>query len=158
MAVSAGTAYLQVIDSVDVTDPSLLDFVVPEVSKWSDPIVIGGMSNGVAQLHMEVRARARDASSLLMLRLHGHGAPGLVALSHGSRNVSPGIDPETSWMGRVAGLSIHRLAHCSHEDIISPASLEILGPLLDALIRNAEAAADAHGPNGEPNSRAAANR
>ena len=74
------------------------------------------------------------------------------------KSLLPGIDPETSWMGRVAGLSIHRLAHCSHEDIISPASLEILGPLLDALIRDAEAAADAHGPTGEPNSRAAANR
>jgi len=86
-------AKLQVIDSIDVTDPTLLDFVVPEVSKWNDPIVIGGMSNGVAQLVTEVRARARGEKSLLMLRLHGHGSPGLIALSHGSRRVSPGIDP-----------------------------------------------------------------
>jgi hypothetical protein len=86
-------ASLQVVDAIDVTDPTLLDFVVPEVSKWNDPIVIGGMSNGVAQLLTEVRARARGAKSLLMLRLHGHGSPGLIALSHGSRKVSPGIDP-----------------------------------------------------------------
>lgn len=86
-------ANLQVIDHIDVTDPSLLEYVVPEVSKWNDPIVIGGMSNGVKQLVTEVRSRVKGEQSLLMLRLHGHGAPGLVALSHGSRRVMPGVDP-----------------------------------------------------------------
>jgi hypothetical protein len=86
-------AKLQVIDSIDVTDPTLLEFVVPEVSKWSDPVVMGGMSNGATQLVTEVRARAQGERSLLMLRLHGHGAPGLIALSHGSRRVTPGVDP-----------------------------------------------------------------
>ena len=86
-------AKLQVIDSIDVTDPTLLDYVVPEVSKWTDPVVMGGMSNGAKQLVTEVRARVRGQRSLLMLRLHGHGAPGLIALSHGSRRITPGIDP-----------------------------------------------------------------
>ncbi len=86
-------ARLQVIDSIDVTDPMLLDNVVPEVSKWTDPVVIGGMSNGARQLVTEVQARVHGERSLLMLRLHGHGAPGLVALSHGSRRIMPGIDP-----------------------------------------------------------------
>ena len=86
-------AGLQVIDAIDVTDPMLLQDVVPEVSKWTDPIVMGGMSNGAKQLVTEVKARAKGERSLLMLRLHGHGSPGLIALSHGSRRVMPGIDP-----------------------------------------------------------------
>jgi len=84
---------LQVIDAVDVTDPSALEGAVPPLSKWTDPIVLGGLSNGVDQLVREVRARVRGESTLMMLRLHGHGSPGLVAVSHGSRRVSPGIDP-----------------------------------------------------------------
>lgn len=86
-------AGLQVVDAVDVTDPSLNETVVPEVSRWLDPIVLGGMSNGVEQLVTEVRARVRGERTLMMLRLHGHGAPGLAAVSHGSRRVSPGVDP-----------------------------------------------------------------
>jgi hypothetical protein len=86
-------AKLQVIDSIDVTDPTLLEYVVPEVSKWTDPVVIGGMSNGARQLVTELRARVQGERSLLMLRLHGHGAPGLIALSHGSRRIMPGVDP-----------------------------------------------------------------
>lgn len=88
-----GRAGLQVVDAVDVTDPSLLETVVPEVSRWLDPIVLGGMSNGVEQLVGEVRARVRGERTLMTLRLHGHGAPGLAAVSHGSRRVSPGVDP-----------------------------------------------------------------
>jgi len=62
---------------------------------------------------------------------------GRVTLFVAGKSVPPGIDPETCWNGRASAVSIHRLAHCSHEDIVSPASLEILGPLLDALITEA---------------------
>jgi hypothetical protein len=51
------------------------------------------MSNGIAQLVTRVRDRVRGENSLLMLRLHGHRSPRLIAVSHGSRRVSPGIDP-----------------------------------------------------------------
>ena len=64
---------------------------------------------------------------------------GHVTLFVAGRSMLPGIDPEGVWRHRVGGLSIHKLAHCSHEDIVSPASLEILGPLLDALITEADA-------------------
>ena len=86
-------AGLQVIDAIDVTDPTVAEDVVPPISKWTDPIVLGGMSNGVAQLVTDIRARVRGKNSLMMLRLHGHGSPGLIAISHGSRRVSPGINP-----------------------------------------------------------------
>lgn len=86
-------AGLQVVDAIDVTDPTVLEVAVPELEKWTDPIVLGGLSNGVEQLVQEVRARVAGQRTLMMLRLHGHGSPGLEAVSHGSRKVSPGIDP-----------------------------------------------------------------
>ena len=111
-------AKLQIVDAVDVTDPSLLAEIVPSISNWTDPIVLGGMSNGIAQLVAGVRARARGEKSLLMLRLHGHGAPGLIAISHGSRRISPGIDP-------IAAQSILNLAVLP---VLLPL-LQQLGPL-----------------------------
>jgi hypothetical protein len=80
-------AELQVVDAVDVTDPLLLEHTVPEISKWGDPIVLGAMSNGIAQLVREIRARVKGNRSLMMLRLHGHGSAGLHAVSHGSRRI-----------------------------------------------------------------------
>jgi hypothetical protein len=50
------------------------------------------MSNGVAQLVTEIRARARGQQSIMMLRFHGHGGAGLVAISAGSRHSTGGID------------------------------------------------------------------
>ncbi|MGU3400778.1 amino acid adenylation domain-containing protein [Brucellaceae bacterium D45D] len=68
---------------------------------------------------------------------------GHVTLFVAGKSVPPGINPETCWNKHTASISIHRLPHCSHEDIVSPASLEILGPLLNTLIENAALEADA---------------
>ncbi|RLQ88556.1 non-ribosomal peptide synthetase [Notoacmeibacter ruber] len=67
---------------------------------------------------------------------------GRLTLFAAGKSVPPGIDPDRCWLGRVGDLSVHRLPHCSHEDIMSPASLEILGPLIDTLIREAIEADD----------------
>ncbi len=40
------------------------------------------------------------------------------------------IEPEASWRRHVTSLRVHRLAEASHENIMSPRSLETLGPLL----------------------------
>ncbi|MCF3639292.1 amino acid adenylation domain-containing protein [Rhizobium sp. TRM95111] len=77
---------------------------------------------------------------------------GHVTLFVAGRSVPPGIDPDRCWLDRVASLSVHRLSHCSHEDIVSPASLEILGPLLNALVESASREA----APGTPSSRQAA--
>ncbi|TWA72710.1 amino acid adenylation domain-containing protein [Azospirillum brasilense] len=69
---------------------------------------------------------------------------GELTLFVAEKSIPPEIDPEGSWAGRVGGLSIHRLSHCSHEDIIAPASLRIVGPLLDRVIAAATTA------DGEP--------
>ena len=85
-------ALLQVIEAVDITDPVVVSEVLPKLSPSVIPIEMGGMSNGVAQLITEIRARARGQQSVMMLRLHGHGAPGLIAISAGSRHSTGGID------------------------------------------------------------------
>lgn len=59
---------------------------------------------------------------------------GELTLFVAEKSIPPEIDPEGSWTGRVGRLSVHRLSHCSHEDIIAPASLRIVGPLLDRVI------------------------
>ncbi|CAO3456797.1 Enterobactin synthetase component F, serine activating enzyme (EC 2.7.7.-) [Azospirillum argentinense] len=59
---------------------------------------------------------------------------GELTLFVAEKSIPPDIDPEGSWTGRVGRLSVHRLSHCSHEDIIAPASLRIVGPLLDRVI------------------------
>ncbi|MBK3774258.1 amino acid adenylation domain-containing protein [Azospirillum brasilense] len=59
---------------------------------------------------------------------------GELTLFVAEKSIPPEIDPEGSWAGRVGRLSVHRLPHCSHEDIIAPASLRIVGPLLDRVI------------------------
>ena len=84
---------LQVIDVVDVTDPELVEAIVPDLSQFSVPILIGAMSNGVGQAITEIKARARGGGSLMLIRFHGHGAPGLAAVSHGTSRLNPGINP-----------------------------------------------------------------
>jgi amino acid adenylation domain-containing protein len=63
---------------------------------------------------------------------------GHVTLFVAGKSVPPGIDPDTCWTQRAGSVAIHHLPHCSHDDIVSPASLEILGPLINALIEEAD--------------------
>ncbi|MBL8234257.1 MAG: peptidoglycan-binding protein, partial [Bryobacterales bacterium] len=85
---------LQTIEAVDVTDPMLTETAVPELQKQkANPIMLGGTSNGVDQLMRLIGLEARGMGSVLLLRFHAHGGPGLVAVSHGTRKISPGIDP-----------------------------------------------------------------
>lgn len=88
-----GGTNLQDLDIVDVTDPELVEAVVPDLNLFTVPILIGAMSNGVNQAITEIRARASGSGSLLLTRFHGHGAPGLAAISHGTSRLNPGINP-----------------------------------------------------------------
>lgn len=47
------------------------------------------------------------------------------------------IHPETAWQPYAKQMQLYRLRDCSHENILSPQSLETLGPLLDELIERA---------------------
>jgi peptidoglycan hydrolase-like protein with peptidoglycan-binding domain len=86
-------AQLEVIDALDITDPAVVEQALPKLTSPSTILIeSGGMSNGIAQLVTEIRQRARGEQSIMMLRLHGHGAPGLMAISAGSRHSTGGID------------------------------------------------------------------
>jgi hypothetical protein len=87
-------ASLQVVDAVDITDPMVEELSSAALRPYGSPIELGGMSGGVGQLMADVRARA-GRGSMLLFRTHGHGAPGLVAVSHGKRSleISKGVDP-----------------------------------------------------------------
>lgn len=51
---------LQVLDIVDVTDPAIVDAVVPDVSQFTVPILIGAMSNGVGTVVSRPEELDRD--------------------------------------------------------------------------------------------------
>jgi hypothetical protein len=85
-------AKLHVVDAVDISDPAVIEHVVPVLSEWGTPIEMGPMSNGVVQVMVEIRARAKGKKqSLVLVRFHGHGAPGLLAISFGKRSLFPGV-------------------------------------------------------------------
>jgi len=72
---------LQIIDCVDIFDPNLYTMEVRDLrSVGGSPITLGGMCNGIEQAVSDIR---RAASSLFLLRFHGHGAPGAAGVSDG---------------------------------------------------------------------------
>ncbi len=84
--VSAG-ATLPIVDCVDIFDPELNDMEVDDIRKaGGNPIVVGGMSNGIEHT---VNAIMRQANNIFLLRFHGHGAPGVAAISSGDAGLDP---------------------------------------------------------------------
>ncbi len=78
----------------------------------------------------------RDAVRLLSTARTGRFS-GQITLFVADKSDLPEIDPDTSWLGHVGAQDVHHLPNASHEDIISPASLEVLGPLMHLLIAKA---------------------
>ena len=113
-------AQLQVVEAVDITDPAVVEIALPKLTSPSAIVIeSGGMSNGVAQLVNDIRARAKGQQSIMMLRLHGHGGPGLVAVSAGSRHSTGGID----------GIAAHAVITLSLLQSLAPVLAQI-GPLM----------------------------
>ncbi len=80
-------ANLPIVDCVDVFDPSLQELEVDDIRRaGGNPIVIGGMSNGIEQMINTIVRQARD---VFILRFHGHGAPGGAAFSSGDWELDP---------------------------------------------------------------------
>jgi hypothetical protein len=76
----AGPQTLPIIDCVDVFDQGLYEHQAQRVLQAnSEPIFLGGMSNGLAQVASEL-ANQRD---LFLLRFVGHGCPGVQGISIG---------------------------------------------------------------------------
>lgn len=84
---------LQTVEAVDVTDPLLDSTVAVLEQNQARPIQLAGTSNGIPQLMRLIKAEAKSDGSVMLLRFHAHGGPGVVAISHGNRKISAGIDP-----------------------------------------------------------------
>lgn len=73
--------HLQIIDCIDVFDPSLFDNETGDIrGAGGNPLLIGGMCNGIEQAVSDI---VRSAHNLFLLRFHGHGAPGVAGVSDG---------------------------------------------------------------------------
>lgn len=134
----------------------LLDTYPPEDQEWDDPD--GAAANEGAEKEQEqfINDAMGDLMDDTMRRekeqMFGHifqnyqdavellataSTPnygGKVTLFVAEQSLPEELDVEECWQRRVGELDVHRLIHCSHEDIVSPESLQILGPLLDGLI------------------------
>jgi hypothetical protein len=79
---------LQIIDCIDIFDPSLLELEAHDILKIGGQVImIGGMSNGVEQIVTEILAAATQGS-VFLLRFHGHGRSGSAGISHGQGGIS----------------------------------------------------------------------
>ena len=77
------TDNLRVVDCIDVFDPSLYELEAQDIRRaGGDPLLIGGMCNGVEQAVTNI-INAVPAGSVFLLRFHGHGAPGVAGVSDG---------------------------------------------------------------------------
>lgn len=74
---------LRIVDCVDVFDESLYDWEATDLRAiGSDPILIGGMCNGIEAAVDAIVSRA-TTRNLFLLRFHGHGSPGAAGISDG---------------------------------------------------------------------------
>ncbi|MCV6590278.1 MAG: amino acid adenylation domain-containing protein [Marinobacterium sp.] len=87
----------------------------------------------------QIFANYRDAVRLLS-QARTPDFDGKITLFTAQQSLPDYIEPERSWQHHVDGIELHMLAHCAHEDIMSPQSLETLGPLLDRLLHQAQSA------------------
>lgn len=81
---------LPIFDCVDVFDATKLTGAVADFRLvGGNPILIGGMSNGVQQAISEI---CRVARNTFLLRFTGHGAPGDAVISGGHGELDPNYD------------------------------------------------------------------
>ena len=78
---------LQIIDCIDVFDPSLMSMEARDLrASGGRPVLIGGMSNGIEQAVSDIGAAA-VGNNVFLVRFHGHGAPGAAGVSDGHGDI-----------------------------------------------------------------------
>jgi hypothetical protein len=84
---------LKIIDSVDVTDPVMMDEIVPSLLlSGSKPIMAGAMCGGVSAVLSQIVGQAAQSGATVLLRLTGHGGPGGQYVTGGRVAWMPGKD------------------------------------------------------------------
>lgn len=84
----------------------------------------------------QIFANYKDAVRLLAHTKTPH-YEGEITVFVAEQSLPDYIYPETAWQPYANHMQLYRLSDCSHENIMSPQSLETLGPLLDELIERA---------------------
>ncbi|WP_317203435.1 non-ribosomal peptide synthetase [Janthinobacterium sp.] len=84
----------------------------------------------------QIFANYKDAVRLLA-RARTPDYAGAVTLFVAADSIPAYIEPRESWRRHVGQLRLHTMPDCSHDSIMSPRSLETLGPLLDSLLAQA---------------------
>ena len=80
----------------------------------------------------DITANYQDSVRLLSSAGTAH-FPGRAELFVATATVPDGFDPERAWNGRTDSMRVHPV-DCAHEDILSPATLPVLGPQLAKLL------------------------
>lgn len=87
---TAGTGF-RIIDAVDITDPDTANTEVGDIRRTGgDPSLVGYMCNGIGQILQALIGRMREQGEVVLLRFHGHGAPGVMGISDGEGEHSYG--------------------------------------------------------------------
>ena len=129
----------------------LLDTWPPETQNWQEKEANGLDPAVLAEIEREreafLAAQQGNASEALFNAIEGnyadavrllttaHSVPfaGHATLFVAERTLVPGVSPERSWLPWISSLDVYR-QDCAHVDIISPASFEAIGPVINALI------------------------
>ncbi|EPQ6909944.1 enterobactin non-ribosomal peptide synthetase EntF [Citrobacter freundii] len=129
----------------------LLDTWPPETQNWQEKEANGLDPAVLAEIEREreafLAAQQGNASEALFNAIEGnyadavrllttaHSVPfaGHATLFVAERTLVPGVSPERSWSPWISSLDVYR-HDCAHVDIISPASFEVIGPVINTLI------------------------
>lgn len=140
----------------------LLDTYPAEAHDWTDPqgaeAALGAereqeqlLSDAIAGDNQEVDELLRKEKEAMLSQIFANykdavrllsqtktaNYDGDITLFIAEQSLPDYIQPVKSWQKHVKNIDVHSLTHCSHENIMSPESLETLGPLLDKLLERA---------------------
>lgn len=102
-----GPTEMPILDCIDVWDPSLWQLEQGSLTRsGAQPIVLGGMCNGIEQAVTMIASRARN---LFLLRFHGHGNAGAAGVSDGHGEIE---DHSTFRYDRATQDAMRRLRGC----------------------------------------------
>lgn len=106
--------------------------VLAEIEREREAFLAAQQGNASVALFNAIEGNYADAVRLLTT---AHSVPfaGHATLFVAERTLVPGVSPERSWSPWISSLDVYR-QDCAHVDIISPASFEAIGPVINALI------------------------
>lgn len=137
----------------------LLDTYPPEIQEWSRPpteeeeneiekeralfmnaskdALDSALAKEKAEMFGNIMRNYEDSVRLLSTARTAR-YPGAATLFVARRTLPPGMDVQETWRPYVGQLNVVDL-DCAHTDIVSPRSLQALGPILNGLLRDRDA-------------------